>query len=164
MSEAKKKRKTVGAEAVERLINADTTQTIVDTQREIDKEYMDGIEACVDAHKDITTPFYIVVHLKKEQLLQNVIRRKFIARRTLPTPQWDQQVWRYYPSSGNLQFCWVLPDEDTAKWMAAHPHDVPQEMEGLASYVYDLLDNQLYDLFYKKFYGEGDECKILGLY
>lgn len=152
---------TVGKEAVKRLENPDTTQTIVDTQREIDKQYMDGVEECVKLHKAWDKPWYIVVHLKKEQLLENVLRRKFIARRTLPTPQWDQQVWRYYPANGNLQFCWALPDENTAMWIAADPQSVPKEMDGLAGYVMEMLDKNLYDLFYKKFYKNGDECDFI---
>lgn len=145
------KKKTVGAEAVERLQNADPHQGIIDTQREADKEYLTEIHKCVDNHNDWTKPWFIVVHHKKEQLLENVIRRYFIGRQSLPTPQWDQTVWRYIPSAGDLEFCWALPDENTAKWMADNPNMVPNEQHHLYQFVMKMINQQLYDEFAQKF-------------
>ena len=109
------KKHTVGEEAVKRLLNPDTKQGIIDTQREADKEYFEEIKKCVESHKAWDEPYYIVTIHKKERLLENVVRRYFLARQSLPTPQWDQTVWRYNPKNGDLRFLWVLPDENSAK-------------------------------------------------
>lgn len=156
-----KHRKTVGEEAVKRLNNIDTSQGIIDTQREMDKEYFSELQNCVNTHKSWDTPFYIVVHCKKERLLENVVRRYFIGRQTLPTPQWDQTVWRYNPKNGDLQFLWVLPDENTAKWLAGNPYEVHQEHEELLSFVIEFLNKRLYSRFYKQFHKGEKECLTL---
>jgi len=153
-----KHRKTVGEEAVKRMLNPDSSQGIVDTQREMDKEYFNEIEKCVEAHKSWDTPYYIVVHCKKEKLLENVIRRYFIGRQTLPTPQWDQTVWRYTPMTGDMQFLWVLPDENTAKWFAGNPQEVQQEHAELLWFVTEFLNKRLYSRFYKQFHKGEQEC------
>lgn len=153
-----KHRKTVGAEALSRLQNPDTTQTIIDTQREIDKEYFSEIEKCVEAHRDWDTPYYIVVHCKKEKLLENVIRRYFIGRQTLPTPQWDQTVWRFDPKSGDMQFLWVLPDENTAMWLAANPKEIHGDMHELLRFTINFLDKKLYNHFYNKYHKGEKQC------
>lgn len=140
---------TVGAEALKRLQNADYKQGIVDTQREADKEYFAEIEKCVKAHSQWTEPFYIVILQKKERLMENVVRRYFLARQSLPTPDWDQTVWRYTPATGDMRFLWVLPDRNTAMWMASNPNDVPQEQQPLLLFVMEFLDHKLYDRYLK---------------
>ena len=115
------KKQTLGEAALERLANPDEKQSIVDTQKEIDKEYMSEIEKCIQNHKDWDFPFYIVVALEKHKQLENVIRRSFIGRRSLPTGTWDQTVWKYYPSTGDLEFIWVTPDKDTGAFLMAFP-------------------------------------------
>ncbi len=144
-------RKTVGEEAVERLENPDLGQGIVDTQKEIDKEYFTEVYKCAQKQKDWDKPFYVVVHIKIEQLMHNVIRRYFFARQTLPTPQWDQTVWRYYPKTGNCEFVWVLPDVKTAQWMASDPMSIPEEQLQLYGFVQDCLDQTLLKKFQVKF-------------
>ena len=152
------KKTTVGEEAVKRLKNADHKQGIVDTQREADKEYFNEIEKCAAAHTSWDDPYYIIVHQKKEQLLENVIRRYFLGRQSLPTPQWDQTVWRYYPKNGDLEFIWTLPDENTAMWMADNPQDIHPEQHGLLAFVLNFLDKKLFNHFYQKFHKGENQC------
>lgn len=156
-----KRKKTVGAEAVERLAKKDTKQGIVDTEREANKEYIGELQKCVDAHAQWDDPFYVVVHQKKEQLLENVIRRYFIARQSLPTPQWDQDVWRYDPKTGNMQYLWTLPDENTAKWMAGNPQDIHPEQLQLLQFVLNFLDKKLYRFYHNQFHKGEKECTDL---
>ncbi len=148
------KKVTVGEEVLKRLLAPDPSQGIIDTQREADKEYFVEIDKCVATHKSWHDPWYIVIHHKKEHLLENVIRRYFIARQSMPTPQWDQTVWRYEPNTTDLIFLWVLPDENTAKWMAANPADIHPEQHHLLSYVLECLDKTLYRKYYSKFHSD----------
>ena len=158
--ESTMKRKKVGEEAYERLLKADDKQGVVDTQREVDKTYMEQIKLCVENHRSWDKPWYIVVQLKKEQLMENVIRRYFIGRLSLPTPQWDQTVWRYDPKTGDLRFLWVLPDEQTAQQMAAGPDKVDPEQRHLLQFVLDFLDKKLYGRFHKTLYNGEKECDV----
>ena len=153
-----KKRKTVGAEALSRLQNPDHSQSIIETQREMDKEYWGEIDKCVKAHTNWQEPYYIVIHQKKEKLLENVIRRYFIGRQSLPTPQWDQTVWRFNPKNGNLEFVWTLPDENTAKWLAANPKEIHEDMHELLAFTTDFLTQRLYKTFYDKYHKGEKQC------
>jgi len=154
-------RKTVGQEAVERLQNADHKQEVGATAEEINKKYYEGIQECVD-NTDWTEPFFIVVHRQKVKQLVNTMRNRYWARRTLPTPQWDSDVWRYYPKSGNLEFIWSLPDEDSAKFMYSYPEMVPVEQRQLLEFVVNFVDGKLYDIYHREFESgsqlAGSEC------
>lgn len=143
------KKNTVGEEALKRLENVDTKQGIIDTQREADKEYFPQIEECIKNHKHLDSSYYIVVHHKKEKLLENVIRRYFIARETMPTPQWDQTLWSYNPKTTELKFIWTLPDENTAKWMASNPSELSENHRELVVFIMEFLNKTLYDKYYK---------------
>ena len=139
-------KETVGA-ASQRLLRAhNPDQTVIDTQREIDKGYFDEILKVVDRDpaKGWTEPYYIVVLTKKERIMENVLRRYFFARRSLPGPTFDQTVWRYYPAKGDLEFLWVLPDKETAAWMQWFPQDVPAGHEALIGFVNDFVTDKLY--------------------
>jgi hypothetical protein len=142
------KRKTVGQEAYDRMINPDENQGIIDTQREVHKSYLKEINNTIDKHKDWKDPFYVVVIAKKERIMENVIRQYFMARKTLPTPQWDQTVWRFEPAGGDLRFLWCTPDENTAKWMAGNTSEVPPEQYELLRTVLDVLNQKLYNRYH----------------
>lgn len=150
--------KTVGEEAVARLSNPDTKQGIIDTEREVNKDYFEEIQKCVDSHRAWTDPFYVVIHYKKEKTLHNVIRRYFLARQTLPTPQWGQDVWQYNPKSGDVRYLWTLPDEQTAMWMVANPQDVPSDQHVLLAFILDFLDGKLYRMYEKEFLRGSEAC------
>lgn len=157
------KKKTIGEISAELLEKADGKQGVVDTQREADKEYISEIKKCIVAHSDITTPFYIVVILKKEKTMANVMRRYFLARISLPTPEYDQQVWRYDPSTGDLEFLWCLPDKNTCMWLANESTIVHKENAQLVEFVLDFLDKKLYDKFFsrekKRGHSEDDQSR-----
>jgi len=155
------KRKKVGQEAYERLLSPDTKQSVVDTQREADKEYFTEIQKTVDAHKSWDDPYFIVVIHKKERLLENVVRRYFLARRSLPQPEFDQTVWRYDPKTSDLTFLWVIPDRDTCMWMASSPDDIHPEQRHLLGYVMDMLDKKLYAYYHALFETKESPCVSL---
>ncbi len=108
------KRKTVGALSSELLLKPDNKQGVVDTQMEMHKQYLPNIENLVNSKdcEDWKDPFYVVVLTRRERSMVNVIRHHFIARKTLPTPQYDQDTWKYHPSSGKLEYLWTVPAKD----------------------------------------------------
>lgn len=138
---------TVGEEAYKRLLNPDDKQGIIDTQREIDKKYFDELAECVKRHKD--TPafqgkdFFVTVIVKKERLMENVIRRYFVARLSLPTPAYDQTVWRYN-RKGDLEYIWTIPDNNTCQEMYYHPEKVPDNEEWLLRMVRAFMEGHIY--------------------
>lgn len=147
MTKEKQEKKTsVGEEAYKRLLNPDDKQGIIDTQREIDKEYFKELEACVKRVKgkpNFEGDFFVVVMVKKERLMENVIRRYFIPRQTLPTPDFDQTVWRIR-KSGDAEFIWCTPDHNTCQEIYHHPEKVPADEQWLYQMVKALMEGRLY--------------------
>jgi hypothetical protein len=147
---------TVGKEAYDRLLNPDTQQGIVDTQREIDKEYFEQIEECVKAHRNLEgfeDGFFVIVIAKKERTMENVVRRYFMGRRSLPTPNYDQTVWQFHPQSHDVEFIWCLPDCNTCQEMFHHPNLVPDDEQALLMMVQQFMSGKLYH----------NTCKRLGI-
>jgi len=141
MSKAAKK--TVGAQANELLKSGDNKQGVIDTQREMHKKFISEIEKTIEGHKSWDFPFYIVVINKKERLIKNSIRNYFFARRSLPTPDYDQTVFKYDPSTGDLRFLWVLPDHETVQYMVLFPNDIPKEERQLSYFCHLFVNGKL---------------------
>jgi len=127
-------KKTVGEVSTELLKNPDEKQGIIDTQKEMNKQFLPQVEECIKNHKDWKDPYYIVVINKRERLLVNVIRQYFLARFTLPTPDYDQTVFKYFPSTGDLKFLWVLPDKNSIEFINENSSTLPLEQSQLIEF------------------------------
>lgn len=143
MTDSIKREKKVGAYAYDLLSKPDTKQGVVDTQREMDKTYLNELQACVERYKDWNFPFYVVVVTKKERLMQNVMRRYFFARQTMPTPTYDQTLWKYNPKTGDMEFIWVIPDKHTCATLPFMADELTEEFKWLVDTVKKFNDGTL---------------------
>jgi hypothetical protein len=116
----KKSRDTVGKICNDLLKKPDRKQGVMDTQIEMAKKYIPGIQECIDKNKALVDPYYIVVISKRERLLINAIRQYFVARKTLPTPDYDQTVFKYTPVTGDLKYLWTVPDKNSIEEVIAN--------------------------------------------
>lgn len=154
--------KTVGSIAVDLLQKADQKINPQDIQQAQNKEYMDnlvwclqhalkkvdcshiqGHEICKDREALIGN-FFIVALLKKERLLENVLRNYFIPTLTCPTPFFDQTVYMYDAQKESLEFVWVVPDQETSEILKENAKIVVPAERGLLQYVLDYYDGTLY--------------------
>ena len=128
-------RDTVGTLASDLIVKSPETNNPIEQMREQLTDYDRSLAECID--KALTTypgDFYLVVITKKERLLENVLRCYFFSRKTCPTPEWDQTVYKYHRLSGP-QFLWVVPSKDTCEYLIRfEQHVVPEERE-LLRYV-----------------------------
>lgn len=149
--EKKTIKETVGQASHRLLCNKDTKQGIVDTQREVDKGYFEECQKCIERkpHSEWKDPWYLIVINKKERLMENVVRRYFFGRQSLPTPEYDQTVWKFYPQSGNLRYVWTIPCKNTCLWMYNNQNEIPEEHKELGKFVVDFMENRLYDVSLK---------------
>ena len=114
-----KKREKVGKISSDLLLRPDEKQGVIDTQREMTKGYIGHIEDLVTTGecRSWHYPFYIQVIQRRERLMVNAIRHHFVARKTLPEPGYDQDVWKYFPSTGDLKYLWSVPDQESVSYM-----------------------------------------------
>ncbi|MGD8327740.1 MAG: hypothetical protein PVF65_12580 [Sphingomonadales bacterium] len=87
--------------------------------------------------------FFIVILNKKERLLQNVIRRYFLDRRTCPLPEYDQTVFRYDPKDDMLEYIWTVPDWQAAEDLKANRFNLSKELVALLEMVDKFEDGTL---------------------
>lgn len=138
---------TVGSVAT-KLWNSGGKQGAVETEREANKEYLSEVHKCVQnaVDKGWDKPFYVVVLTKKERLLRNVVRRYFVARKTMPMPDYDQSLWHYDPRSEQLRYVWTIPDPVYCTELMQADDIAPDEAQ-LAAFVHAFANDQLYDHF-----------------
>lgn len=123
-------KQTVGAAAVELASKGDQKQSVIDTQREMQKNYIDELIKTAKAGKALygMRAFYICVQTRRERLLHNVIRSQFYPRQTRPFPTYDLSLYYYDPKDESLSFVWTIPDRETVEAMDS-PDYVPHKEE-----------------------------------
>ena len=88
------------------------TRNPIEQMRENLTDYEKNVHECIARYKkEFLSDFYVVVLVKKERTMQNVIRHYFIARHSCPTPNYDQAVYKYNATSCVIDFIWVVPSK-----------------------------------------------------
>lgn len=149
-------KKTVGKIATELKEKQPETLNPIELQREMQKEYIKELTDCAlsfraNNHGD----FFIVVLTKNEKLLDNVFRNYFFARKTCPTPDYDQSVWKYDAANEQIHFIWVIPSREASFHLKENALQVVPEEQVLLQFVLQFADGTLYKLC-KKLNGESD--------
>ncbi len=126
---------TVGQKAYELLSQPAEPINIVDIQREADKEFVKEIEEIIRTHKKFAPKYYIQVVLKKERLMENVIRRYFFKRKSEPIADFDTTLFSYDNEKEQLYFHWTVPDPTTCHYLLTHESSLPADERPLLEMV-----------------------------
>lgn len=134
---------TVGKAALHLLAKGDQKQGVIDTQREMQKNYIDELIKCAQRGASMfgtEKPFYVCVQNRRERLLENVLRCQFYPRRTRPLPAFDLTLYHYDPKEEKLTFVWTIPDENAFKLMTEPgyiPHKGEEQLYGFVKAFYE---------------------------
>lgn len=144
--EEPEKKTTVGEESL-KLREKSLTEVgpdAIELQQEIhkgsnsEKSYEEEVWETVDrGRKDsaISGDFYIVVLVKKERHLQNVVRQLFFYRQSCPTPEYDQTVYRYVRTADEIEFLWTIPNNAACMFLPQMKGDLPDDQKLLVEMV-----------------------------
>lgn len=139
-----KKKKTVGKAALELASQADNKHTVIDQMEEnltdYEKEVIDCAERGLKVYDD---DFFVVVLTKKERLFDNIFRNYFLHRKSCPTPEYDQTVFRVNHKSADVELIWVLPDKETCIVYLRDALLVHPEEKQLLNYIIAFSDGTL---------------------
>lgn len=127
-------------------------------QKKVDCSSLTGHEICKD-RSAMTEDFYIVAILKKERLLENVLRNYFIPTLSCPTPHFDQTVYKYDYKKESLEFLWVVPDQETCEIFRENKDKIVPEEQGLLNFVLKYYDGTLFNMA-KKLNGESAHAGV----
>jgi hypothetical protein len=81
---------------------------------------------------------------KKEPLMENVFRCFFVHRKTCPTPDYDQIVYRYNKVKDMVDFLWVIPNKQACIHLKNNALEVVEEERDLLKFVLDFADGTLF--------------------
>ncbi len=87
--------------------------------------------------------FFLVLLLRKERLMPNVIRPMLICQQTCPTPTYDQTVWSYNRSEEKLEQVWVVPDKQTVPFLILMKKYLPSDQEKLVEFAEIFVSGEL---------------------
>ena len=138
-------RKTVGALSQELLKNPQE-QSVIETQRKMQEDYLDELMQCAKRHEDIfgtEKPYYICVQTKRERLLSNVIRSIFYARQTRPIPDYDLALYYYEPKDEKITFIWAIPDRESVEYIIENALYLPSDHADLIKFCHQFKENTL---------------------
>ena len=165
------KKQTIGAIASQLQTKQPDTLDPIELQRATEQEYIDNLIWCVkhakkevdcsgiDGHLEcknrdaMTKDFYIAALLKKEKLLDNVLRNYFIPTLACPTPHFDQTVYKFNAAKQDIEYLWTVPDKELCEEFVQNRNQVLPEERGLLKFVLDYYDGTLFKLC-KKLNGE----------
>jgi len=152
--EPEEKKTTVGAESLkltEKSIG-EIGPDAIELQQEIhqgsnsEKSYEEEIWDTIDrGRKDsaICGDFYVVVLVKKERHLQNVVRQLFFYRQSCPSPEYDQTVYRYHRKDDEIEFLWTIPNNAACQFLPRMGSDLPDDQKLLVEMVEAFLTGKL---------------------
>lgn len=155
------KRETVGSSSIKAATSGQTCLDPREIQRATEKEYLDNLVWAVNhARKEVDCSsidghdycqqreafkgnFYIAALLKKEKLLDNVLRNYFIPTIDCPTPYYDQTIYRYNDKKGDIEFLWVIPDKETCEIFIENRNIIVPSERGLLEFILDFYSGKL---------------------
>lgn len=138
---------TVGKVAYELMQKAPETRSPIEQMRESLSDYDKNMYECITkGKKELGTDFFIEVITKKEPLLPNVLRNYFIPRRSCPTPNYDQTVYKLTLQNDQIEFLWVIPARSICFLLLEHRLEVPAEEWGLLENILKFESGELFRL------------------
>lgn len=79
---------------------------IIDEETKVFWNQVDGI---IRGHREYAPVYFISVHTQKDPFSINVVRRRWIVRKSCPDPDWNSEVYSYNNKTAELRLEWVLP-------------------------------------------------------
>lgn len=142
--------KTAGELSLEAQKSSDKIEA-VEMQQEIlkgtnsKKSFIEEIEDAARRGKNDPSfegEFYVICLVKKERLLQNILRPYFFYRQSCPTPEFDQTVYKV-TKSDNLEYLWTIPDVHTCNAIMANRDNLPPDHDLLIEMVNAFMNGDL---------------------
>ncbi len=131
------------------LMHSDTfTDSLAEQGRAMTKRYLADLYGTILESKvgNPTTDFFIQVETIKDRLLHNVIKRKFIARLSCPTPNYDQDVWHYKYKDDELFHLWTIPNREYSYKLLNNAAIIDLSLRDLTNNVIAFASGDLYKL------------------
>lgn len=137
------------------------SRSVTEITQAMQEKYSKDLIECVEASRK-TAPgdFYIEVVLKNEKLMSNVFRYYFRARHSCPTPNYDQDVYKFNAAAERIEYVWTIPSRDACHHIKDNALIVNESEKELLKFVLDFADGTLMQRA-KQLNGESRESILL---
>jgi hypothetical protein len=98
----------------------DPYQTVKDTVDLMGRDYMERLRKVVLENRDLDE-YVIQVLMRRDLPLRDSLHIRFITRRSLPYPSWDEAVYVVDNKEGTVDLWWSLPAEAEARQIMKRP-------------------------------------------
>src|SRR5258708_21356759 len=156
-----KDRETVGKIASDLMQKTPESLDPIEIERSMQEKYIDNLISSVEAgKKKYIGSFFVAVLLKNERLFPNIFRNYFIPRKTCPTPNYDQSVYRYNAEAEAIEYIWTIPDRVTCYTFKYNMKIIVPEERQLLELILKFQDGSLRRLA-KKFNKEEANSSLI---
>lgn len=133
----------VGKAAYELLRKAPEKIHVIDMQREMQKSTGKELDDIISRHRHYEKRYYIQLLYQRDRIIPNLIRQKFIIRKTRPEPIYDTTLFSYDNETSELKHHWTIPDEETCQQLLFNETSLPPEEKQLLEFVKKFCEGKL---------------------
>lgn len=140
-------KRTVGAIAYDLLQKVPESRDPIEIEREMQRDYLKNLVECVTEYKKSwPDDFYIVVLTKQERLMHNIFRNYFFGRKSCPTPNYDQSVFKFNAKRDDIEYIWSIPSQDACHHLKENALIVDNAEKELLKFVILFADGTLFKI------------------
>jgi hypothetical protein len=148
---------TIGSQLLELSQRNIEKMSVVEAWKLKEADYIKNLIECAEFNRKLYIgDFFICTQLKTETLLSHALptfREYFIAQATCPTPNYDQNVYKYSASTEEISYIWSIPDRETSHYLFENKLLVDESERQLLDFVLKFADGSLFRLM-KELNGE----------
>jgi hypothetical protein len=140
------KKKEISLDSLERqAVNNDTAPvTAHELASYMVADYLENLWKCIKQAQDlIEGDFYVTVLGRRERLTPHIIRNLFMPRKSCPTPNTDQTVYRYNRKDDAIEFLWTIPSLEVCLMLKNDASMVVSEERSMLDFVQQFYDGSL---------------------
>lgn len=99
----------------------DPYQTARETTSAMATQYMAELKSVMEKHKTLEKPYLICAHTRRDLPIETCLHTTFVARRSIPTPEWSTSLYSVDNASSTVHLLWSLPSDADAKQIIKRP-------------------------------------------
>lgn len=132
-------KKNLGTVALDLLDKTPEPINVLDLEKETEKEFFNEMEDIINKHHGYADHYYIQILMLQENFhkryLPNVFTRKFIVRKTAPSPDYDTTLYSYDNRQDKLLFHWTIPSAETCAYLDVHVTELDEADRELYNHI-----------------------------
>jgi len=134
-------RETIGSIALKAQSNLQSIE-VGDMSREFMPQLVDDLNESLQSNPFDDRPFYIIIHEKKDLMLQNVVLRRMIRQERRPYPEPNTSVFWTNPKTHEVRFCWSIPHWTTFDQYLTNAKQYDKEqIKDIVAFKLDRMDH-----------------------